>query len=154
MQPSHDVRAIDPLSGWGCGGIVVVVSDVAVVAVVKMLIVAIAYSLVRDRCINISLLKISIPYPTARNLASLMIMVHRTHAVPAVHALVKLAAVDAAGLVHVKHLPVVHGAYVTALGHPERRAHAVPDGVDGINRHCKRAASAGGCVRDGGLSVF
>ena len=86
------------------------------------------------RRIRIALLEIPTPDPTPGDLARLVIAIHLTLALPAVSALVQSAAVDASGLVDVKYLPVIYFAIMASLGHPEGRAHAVPNGVDRIHR--------------------
>jgi hypothetical protein len=70
-----------------------------------------------------------------------MVTLHDTHAVTAVFTLVELATVYAAGFIHIKHLPIIHPTSMTLSWHPERRTHAVPDGVDGVGRHGERVAS-------------
>ena len=84
--------------------------------------------------VRVPLLEVAVPDPAPRDLARLVVVARKHHALAAVPALVEPPARPAPRLVHVEHLPVAQRAPVALLGEAERRAHAVPQPV-GLVRH-------------------
>ena len=87
------------------------------------------------RGVGVALLEVAPPDPAPRDLARLVIIPRKHHAVAALPALVEPSARLAPRLVDVEHLPVVERAPVALLGEGEGRAHAVPQPVGVVGRH-------------------
>jgi hypothetical protein len=113
VQPVRDVVALDPGLGHQH-------EDVG--------------GLCGHRRVRVPLLEVAVPDPAPRDLARLVVVARKHHALAAVLALVEPPARPAPRLVHVKHLPVAQRAPVALLGEAERSAHALPQPV-GLVRH-------------------